>query len=221
MMNAINMNTVNNAAQNTIITAKDVAKATGYALATVRIALSGRNGNCKPSTMDKIREMAKIMGYNPKLAQRIPKSRSWNVSSSGNFATRIEETNRMLQLRAEGYTNAEIGKKVGLCHATVINRIGCQPAEFTKASTILWAERRVRRNALRRQAVLKTKIAEFENLQKAVELQTAKAYELEREAQRIADEAKFMRCQADNKIVELDKFRKEAEKAANALGVSL
>lgn len=215
MMNAINMNTVNNAAQNTIVTVKDIAKATGYALTTVYVALSGKNGYYNPHTMDKIRETAKIMGYDPKLA------RNWSTSTSGNFATRTEETNRMLQLRAEGYTNAEIGKKVGVDYETVLNRIGRQPALLTKTSHTLRGERQRRRNTLRKQSIFQLKIAEYEKLQKDVEKQNGKIIELEMNAQRIADEAKFMRGQMENRIVELDAYRKEAEKAANALGVSL
>lgn len=224
MMNAI---TMNNAAQNTVVTAKDIAKATGYSLGTVYVALSGKNGNCKPSTMDKIREMAKIMGYDPKLAKKMNglnkkgKTWSWSTSTSGNFATRSEETNRMLRLRAEGYTNVEIGKKIGVHVHTVLKRIGRQPALFTKTSHILSGERQRRRNTLRKQSIFQLKIAEYEKLQKDVEKQNGKIIELEMNAQRIADEAKFMRGQMENRIVELDAYRKEAEKAANALGVSL
>ena len=121
----------------------------------------------------------------------------------------------------EARTNLEIAKLIGVSYPTVLNRIGKQPKELTEMSFALRGERMVRRNQARRQVLLKQKIAQFEAFQKETDAISARAAELEAQAQRIADEARAVREQYSSRVVELDAYRKEAESAAKALGRSL
>jgi predicted transcriptional regulator len=227
MQNAISMNIAQSAA-NEIITIKDIANECGLCVATVKRALSKsehRQNMVAEKTKVRVRECAETMGYNPNRAKTIRYGKKSNRvvrSASGNFSTREEETKRMLYLRNEKVmTNPEIAEKVGVSYLTVLRRIGPQPKELTEMSLALAGERKVRRNQARRNVLLKQKIAQFEAFQKEAEAINAQAMELEAQAQKIADEAKAVREQYSSKVVQLDAYRKEAEKAAKELGRNL
>lgn len=227
MQNAI----MNQSAMNTqrIVTAKDVAKECGLATGTVYSILSNNYNAAGPralKTVAFVKDTAKNMGYDPAMAMKKGVSAGncgWLVrSASGNFSTRDEETQRMLFLRHKmAMTNPEIADKVGVSYTTVLKRIGPMPKDLLDMSYALRGERIVRRNQARRNVLFKQKIAQFEAFQKEAEAINAKAMELEAQAQKIADEAKAVREQYMGKVVELDVYRKEAEKAAKALGRNL
>ncbi len=112
-------------------------------------------------------------------------------------------------------------KKVGVNYLTVLNRIGKQPKELTKISLTLRDERKARSRQLKRSLLLSRKIERFEQFKQEVSEINERVTALEMQAQRIADEAKAAREKYSSKVVELDAFRKEAEKAAKELGRSL
>lgn len=221
----MNQNTAN-IDSNKIITARDVAEKSGYALSTVYMALGKNNkatSQYNSETVNRIRKVAEEMGYDPNRARRGHQlGRHWTTSASGNFATRQEETERMLYLRhKKAMTNQEIADKIGVTHDTVVRRIGVQPKELTAMSFALYGERKARRNQARRHVLLKQKIAQFNRYKQEVDAINARALELEERAQRIADEAKAVRDQYSSKVIELGKYRKDAQAAATELGCEL
>lgn len=90
----------------------------------------------------KVREEAQRLGYNPTQSRRnnLVKAREAKVAkrlgAPANlvFKNRDEETNAMRKLRTQGYSNAQIAAKCGVCHETVINRIGVEPENITAAN---------------------------------------------------------------------------------------
>ena len=202
----------------------DIAKACGVSFGTVNNILNDCGLKYAPATVDLVKKTAKEMGFVHGMCGAHQRSK-WDdslPSASGNFATRGEETARMLYLRNEELcTNAQIAKKVGLSHNAVLNRIGKQPKELTHMSCVLRDERKARSKQLRRNLILKRKIAQFEQFQQEANEINARAAELEAQAQRIADEAKAVREQYSSKVIELNQYRVEAEKAAKELGRSL
>lgn len=242
MQNAIMNQSINQNIVNTqkIITARDVANECGLSVQTVRDILSNNYASMGPrgiKTVSLVKETAKNMGYDPKIAlahgrekglksAKAIKKNPWinriHNSVSGNFATREEETQRMLDLRhKEAMTNPEISAKIGVSYANVLKRIGPMPKELLEMSYALRGERIVRRNQARHNVLLNKKIAQLEAFQKEAEAINARAMELEAQAQKIADEAKAVREQYASKVIEMDAYRREAEKAARALGRSL
>jgi len=215
---------MNNVESIKIITTFDIAKEVGFSQRTVTNILGSDNPrklyHYKSETIDLIRKTAEKMGYDPAFARG--KGFREMYLTPKRFSSHEEETKYMLYLRTEfAMTNAEIAKKVGVCYLTVLHRIGPQPKELTKMSHILKGERIVRRNQARRQVLLSQKITKFEQFQREMSEIDARAAQLESEAQRISNEAKAIRDQYSIKVVELNQYRTEAEKAAKELGRSL
>lgn len=219
-----------------IVTYNDIAKVLGLSLSTVANILQGHNtknytrrANYSAVTVELVERVANQMKYDPRKAIQIGHCSvigkhhlSPITSTSGNFATRKEETERMLYLRNKKFmSNAQIAKKIGVCYLTVLKRIGYQPEEITEMSSKLRGEVIVRRNQMRRNLMLKQKIAEFEKYQAEIKESEKRANELEQQAQKIADEARIARESIAQKIIDLDSYRKEAEKAARELEKNL
>lgn len=199
----------------------DIARIAGTTYSTARTALVSDSPKVGSNTRSKIRAIAEKVGYSPK------RVRQYNYYD-GNFGSREEEHQKMRELRRRGYTNPEIAKMIGRHYVTVLNAIGPQPKELTEMSFALAGERIVRRNRARKEVLLKQKISAFQSAQKEYDAGLLQAQHLEAEsarimaeAQRIADEAKAKRNQLEEKVIELSVFRKEAEKAAKALGRNL
>lgn len=197
-----------------VYTIADIARIAGTTYSTTRTALVSESSKVGSNTRSKIRAIAERVGYSPK------KRRSCNYYD-GNFGSREEEHRKMRELRKKGFTNPEIAKKIGRHYMTVLHAIGPQPKELTEMSFALAGERRVRRNQLRREIILNQKIKQLEQSQKEVEEINARAAELEAQAQRIADEAKAVREQYSNKVIEMNAYRKEVEKVEKELKRSL
>ena len=66
----------------------------------------------------------------------------------------------MIALRNEGYSNTEIGKRVGRHAKTVLRRIGCQDAELSRQNVAMAQHIRAQKNAARRQYVVNKPIRE-------------------------------------------------------------
>lgn len=123
-----------------VITARDIAEKLGMGLTTIHNCLTGYTCGYAKETVEKIQTTAKEMGYDPKKARshrrnlsvsktEKPKKHYWG----GNFYSREEEITRMTELRNEGYSNAEIAKKIGRTYECVLYNIGKQPADMTSA----------------------------------------------------------------------------------------
>ncbi len=80
---------------------------------------------------------------------------------NGNFRTKEEEVARMKELRAMGYSNAEIAKAVGRSNFTVLKDLGPQDPELSLQNRAMAAHIRAQKNAARKQYVLNKPIREY------------------------------------------------------------
>lgn len=202
----------------------DVANACGLSYGTVSNILNDSGLKYAPATVERVKRTAEEMGFVHGCCGHSfgSKRKPTCASTSGNFATRQEETDRMLYLRNEEMcTNAQIARKVGVSCSTVLARIGKQPKELTKISLTLRDERKARSRQLKRSLLLSRKIERFEQFKQVVSEINERVTALEMQAQRIAAEAKAAREKYSSKVVELNAYRAEAEKAAKELGRSL
>ena len=92
---------------------------------------------------------------------RWEKKRAEGYWFNGNYRTKTEETARMKQLRAEGFSNAEIAKKIGRSLNTVWRAIGAQPEDMTKQNIALGPKIRAQKNAARKQYLINKPIIEY------------------------------------------------------------
>lgn len=70
------------------------------------------------------------------------------------FALKVENrTEKMLKLRKEGMSNAEIAMKIGCCKGTVLRTIGYQPAEMSEANRKMGYQVRKLKNKTREDVV--------------------------------------------------------------------
>jgi len=159
------MNTFSSVSMNRPVTAHDIAAKLGKSIASVRFYLSkeGKAMNSPSSIL--INNTAKEMGYDPKASKSYAakmkdgtKTNSWY---GGNFKSRQEEIARMQELRAKGYSNAEIAKAVGRTYESVRKNIGKQDPELTKQNVAMAAHIRAQKNAARKQYVINKPIREY------------------------------------------------------------
>lgn len=153
------------------VTAHDIAAALNLSVNTVRVYLG--KSEKKSAACIRVQEYAKKVGYDPKAAyeynrcnhkESIKHYRDTPVITyyrNGNFKTKKEENQRMEQLRAEGYSNAEIAKKIGRCLATVLNNIGPQDPELTVMNKKLSQTIRKQKAQARKQYVTNKPIREY------------------------------------------------------------
>lgn len=139
------------------VTAKMIAEKLGLPTGTVHRCMCKNPGTHSQKTVDLVRRTAQEMGYDPKAAMHSKASREKAMKTIwlrySNFETRELETERMIALRAQGYSNAEIAKKIGRCGLTVRKRIGNQNEDMSLANRIQGQKNRAARNAQRRQYV--------------------------------------------------------------------
>lgn len=141
------------------VTSEDIAKALGVYVSTVRKAYS-KNSETSEETGRLIRMAGETMGYIP--GHRKPRTiKPEHFYFNGNYHTKDEETRRMEQLRAEGYSNAEIAKKIGRSYPTVVSRIGVQPIDMSKTNRAFSQAISKQKNEARRLYVRNHKIAEY------------------------------------------------------------
>lgn len=143
------------------VTAKDVAAKLGKSAYSVAWYLGNEQSkDLQTPTAILVRKTAQEMGYKPRnewtYAER-PAKFYWN----GNFHTKEEEVARMKELRAQGYSNAEIAKAIGRTRDTVWRSIGKQDPELAKQNVAMAAHIRAQKNAARKQYVLNKPIREY------------------------------------------------------------
>ena len=166
------------------ITVYDVAAKLNMKPGTVRSYLAP-GCKTKSAAVNRVREAAKAMGYNPKAvvlanhehAVASVKSRWQKTPANKVFASREAETKAMLTLRSEGYSNQDIAVKCGVCHTTVSKRIGAQPAIVTKANHKLGQKIRSAKIQLRKGLAQEQRIREYNAKVEAFNAEAAKLME--------------------------------------------
>ena len=171
-----------------IITSQDIAKKFGVTHRTAECYLAP-NSKLNTKTAIAMRDYAKSIGYySPdgkcdkcgNIFQRknrqqhlcpacyaFMKKKIWKHGTNkkfyhnGCFHSKDEETERMLSLRDEGYSNKEIAEKIGRDYTTVLKTIGYQSKELTKKNQMLGKRICAQKNALRKQFVTNKKISEY------------------------------------------------------------
>lgn len=148
------------------VTARDIAAALHLSLNTVTVYLSKKERNS--ATAQRVRDYAEKVGYDPKKAleygRRYKNTEKPVIESyyyNGNFHTKEEEVARMKELREQGFSNAEIAKKLGRGIVTVWNAIGKQDKELTLQNIAMAAHIRAQKNAARKQYVVNKPIREY------------------------------------------------------------
>lgn len=164
------------AAINRPVTIRDIAAALHMSPSTVRVYLGDNSVTRKQKSSQaimRVREYAKKVGYDPYTAwsynadhckEMVEHAKNVKLTTyyrGGNFHTKEEEVARMKELRDEGYSNAEIAKKVGRCSVTVCNNIGPQDPELSRQNVAMAAHIRAQKNAARRQYVINKPIREY------------------------------------------------------------
>lgn len=141
------------------VTMRDIAAKLGVSFRTVQRAFAKTDGR-NQEVAQAIRTAAQIMGYIPGRSKprTVKPDKFWH---SGNFLSRDAEIARMRQLRAEGYTNAEIARKLGRSYGTVYNTIGKQDAAMTKMSVQMAGAARAQKSAVRAAYVRNKPIAAY------------------------------------------------------------
>lgn len=145
MNNTINTSTLSTSTNP--VTAKMIAEKIGMNIGTVRQCLTKNARKYKTDTVERVRKVAREMGYDPHYAMAA-NAQALYLSRS-NFPSMEVETSRMMILREQGYSNAEIAKMIGKGHQTVLKRIGCQDNELSNqnraAANYLRAQKNLRR----------------------------------------------------------------------------
>ena len=156
-----------NAAQN-VVTIKDIAAKAGVAYSTAAACLNGNKPGCCPATVAKVQKVAEELGYTKETARHNRKfgSHFHKCKSPANpvFESRIAETNAMLQLRKSGHSDKEVAHRCGVCHETVVKRIGHQPAEITAANKKLAGQVRSAKAKIKKAYQQKQTILEYNAL---------------------------------------------------------
>ena len=99
-----------------------------------------------------------------------------------NFEKKDYQTQRMINLREQGYSNAQIAKMVGCCTTTVVNRIGKQPEAITNISRELMSEK-VRASAKRRDMYRANQImTSYNQVMVNLNIAEARAFDLRKQA---------------------------------------
>lgn len=162
----------------TYVTMKTIAERLGISVATVMRAYSKKNHR-NPELEELVRQAGEKLGYQPGRGGKFRYSnipRPGHYWRNGNFATREAEITRMKELRAQGYTNAEIAKKIGRTPDTVVNNIGRQDKHLTLITMRLSHQRRAEAAAARAAYLRNKPIAEYNaKVDQANELKEAAA----------------------------------------------
>ena len=155
------------AAMNRPVTKEDIAKVLNLPIGTVRAYLSKNpTASDKPgSKVALVRETAKNMGYDPAAAHAYGTTykdgRTTGTWYKGNFKSRQEEIARMQELRAQGYSNAEIAKAIGRTAVCVWTNIGPQDPELSNQNRAMAQHIRAQKNAARKAYVINKPIREY------------------------------------------------------------
>ena len=161
----------------------DVARAVGVSSTTVVNVLGNHRGRHSAETIRKVEEAVSRLGYKTlkALADERAAERSQKFYYNGNFHTKQEEVARMQELRAEGFSNAEIAQKIGRCARMVRNSIGKQPEDMTRMNVAEGQRNRAKRNANRRTYVMTHEINQHNELVEKAERISADIHTVEQQ----------------------------------------
>lgn len=140
-----------NAMNRPVVTAKDIAEKLGIGKSTVQGCLNNKFAKgYRKETVDKVRKAAEEMGYDKQAClaygymlsgEKRRKIKEPKNYRGGNFLTKEAEVQRMKELRAEGYTNFQIARKIGRSFGMVFHCIGKQDPSLTAISHKLRGQR--------------------------------------------------------------------------------
>lgn len=180
-----------------------VAKNMNIAERTASIYISCKKN--KRKSANSARQMALDLGYKTREARR--KEKEMEYLRTHNFPSKEAETLRMEYLREQGYSNAQIARKIGRSALTVRRRIGVQSKEMTIANVRYAMQRRAADKEHRRQ-IMAAKVVRQYN-EKVTEMD---AYRIK------AEEA----VKISNKLrEEVEQMRPEAVEAAKVAGIAM
>lgn len=162
------------------VTQMDIATKLNIPINTVHTYLRPGYNGPETKTVKRIREAAAEMGYD---SRAVAKANALKISASGGkaklpanriFASREVETKAMTDLRAQGYSNLEIGKKCGVHQATVRARIGLEPANIASANRKLAHKIRSAKIKMRTRLANETQLREYNQKVEAFNAEAAK-----------------------------------------------
>ena len=182
-------------------TAKDIAERTGYAVQTVRNALGNTPCTLAKSTIQKIKKAAAEMNYDP-TGYQPPCTGGRNLHAFlqfSNFPSPEVEKERMEILRKQGYSNAEIAKKIGKSYIHVHMTLGTQPGAITKASHTAATAKRYLRARQRERYQLEEAVQEYNQIKTQLEQIEAQKVSLSARMKELAPQ--FRRAKALDKAI--------------------
>ena len=197
------MNNMPVAVSSNPVTAAMIAEKLGLSKNTVHNCMCAADCARYPKkTVDLVRKTAEEMGYDPKEA-RAAGIRNYYAKTAAdrkakkeaayllthNFPSKEAETKRMIYLREQGYSNADIGRAVGRDYKTVLVRIGKQPEDMSVANRIQGQKNRAARNNQRRQYVADHTVRTYNGLVTELAEVKTKIAKLETDVQRIKPDA--------------------------------
>ena len=170
-MSIINLASAN-VAHDHVVTLNDVAAKAGVSIHTAKSCMYAKNCRNAEATKAKVLAAAAELGYNGRAVQQMNAKRvaalklGTHKKTPANpvFASRIAETNAMLQLRKSGHSDKEVAHRCGVCPGTVIKRIGRQPAEITAANKKLAGQVRSAKAKIKKAYQQKQTILEYNAL---------------------------------------------------------
>lgn len=190
--------------QQNLVTQKDIAAKLNIPINTVYTYLRPGYNGPETKTVKRVREAAAEMGYDPRAVAKAKCVKMNELKTKAKrpankvFASREEETKAMTDLRAQGYSNAEIGQKCGVHYATVLSRIGLEPANITSANRKLGHKIRSAKIKMRMRLANEAKLLEYNQKVAAFNAEAAKLLQqysqlkqLEKSAQKMAASIKL------------------------------
>lgn len=143
------------------VTMKNVAEKLSMPLSTVQNCMNTNpnvNKRYSPNTVSFVRDAAAKMGYVSRKEAVEANVKTWYGS---NFKTKEDMIARMKELRGDGYSNAEIARKIGVSWSTVLRNIGKQDTELSRQNVVMARRIRAQKDAARKQYVLNKPIREY------------------------------------------------------------
>ena len=167
----------------TKVTQQTIADALGIHNSTVSYGLKHGIGYI----IDKANELGYVLPNGRTMSSAEPK----HYYHNGNYATMAEETARMLALRAEGYSNAEIAKMIGRGKKTIWSRIGKGDPALAKLNRTNAAHYRAQRNNARKAYTARREIELYNNKMNEYKQAMTKAEHLKAELEKMRPSAKI------------------------------
>ena len=137
-----------------------------------------------------------------------------NYYYNGNFKSHKEEVAHMRELREQGFSNAEIAKKIGRTYLCVYLNIGKQPEDMTRKNVLAGNHYRAQKNAERKQYVADHTVRTFNELIDRME-------KAEQSVRFIENDLRNAKTAVEKLAQEIEAARPAAEEAAKKSAVQI